>query len=93
MDAGGVKYILKCENGRLRLFAPEREPERKPPDFMGHTGYRLLAFVVSNVSELYKELEDKGVAFRVPTQTTDDGTKWAIFADPEGKAIELAGKG
>ena len=93
MDGGGVKYILKFKNGRMKLFAPEPKPEKKPPDFMGYTGYRLLTFVVNNMSEVYKELEDKGVAFRVPMQTTDDGTKWAIFADPEGNAIELAGKG
>lgn len=93
MDEGGTKYYLRFKHGILKLFAPDDKPEKNTRSFLGLTGYRLLTFVLTNMTDICKELEEKGVRFLVPVQTNDDGSKWAILADPEGNYIELAGRG
>ena len=92
-DPAVVKHYLGFKGGMLKLFVPARPPEKGPGDVLGFTGYRLLTFVVNNMTELCKELEGKGVPFVQPVQTNADGSKWVIISDPEGNYIELSGRG
>jgi len=92
-DQNVIKHYLSFEGGMLKMFAPAKPPEKSPSDVLGFTGYRLLTFVVNNMTELCKELEAKGVRFAIPPQANANGSKWAIISDPEGNLIELSGKG
>ena len=93
MGDGGMQYFLRFKNGILKLIAPSVKPEKNTQSFLALTGYRILTFVVTNIVEICKELEKKGIQFVTPLQTTDDGLKWAVLKDPEGNAIELAQRG
>ena len=92
-DSNVIKHYLKFDGGMLKMFVPAKPPEKGNSDVLGITGYRLLTFVVNNMTELCKELEAKGVRFAVPPQSNPSGSKWAIISDPEGNLIELSGKG
>lgn len=92
-DPNVIKYYLKFQGGMLKMFVPSKSPEKSSRDILGITGYRLLTFVVNNMTELCKELEATGVKFTVKPQTSNDGSKWAIISDPEGNLIEISGKG
>jgi catechol 2,3-dioxygenase-like lactoylglutathione lyase family enzyme len=92
-DPNVIKHYLRFDGGMLKMFVPAKPPEKGPSDVLGITGYRLLTFVVNNMTELCKELEAKGVRFAVSPQANPSGSKWAIISDPEGNLIELSGKG
>jgi len=92
-DPAVIKHYLSFKGGMLKLFVPAKPPEKGPSDVLGFTGYRLLTFVVNNMTELCKELKEKGVPFVQPVQTNANGSKWAIISDPEGNYIELSGRG
>ena len=90
MGDGGTQYFLRFENGLLKLIAPGAKPEKNTQSFFASTGYRILTFVVTNIADICKELEKKGVQFGTPIQTNDAGLTFAVFTDPEGNTIELA---
>jgi len=77
----------------LKLFVPDAAPELNTGDFMGSTGYRLQAYIVTNMTDLFKSLEQKNVRIITPPQPTGDGSAWGIIADPEGNMIEFSGSG
>ncbi len=93
MDEGGMKHYLQFEGGYLKIFAPDSPPEKVPAGTLNRTGYSLLTFVVTNLEEICKVLEEKGARIVTPVQKTDTGTQWMIIADPEGNCIELAQNG
>jgi catechol 2,3-dioxygenase-like lactoylglutathione lyase family enzyme len=93
MDEGGTKHYLKFKGGYIKLFAPSEPPEIRPQGGLSHTSYKDLAFVVTNLQDVCRVLEDKGVRFVSTVQTTDNGTQWTVIADPEGNHIELAQTG
>ena len=89
MDEGGTKHYLRFKGGILKIFAPDKAPEQGPTDVLGHTGYRVLTFIVTNIVELSEHLERNGVRIVVPMQ--DNGAvKWMMVLDPEGNTIEFA---
>ena len=90
MDEGGTKHYLRFRGGHLKLFAPDNPPADGPQQGVGHTGYNLLTFVVTNIQEMCKIFEDNKVRIVSPIQTTESGVQWMIIADPENNRIELA---
>ena len=77
----------------LKMFAPDKAPEKGPTDVTGVSGYRLNTFLVSNMTELFEELAGKGVRIISPMQSSGGDQKWGIISDPEGNLIEIAGTG
>ena len=92
-DEGVTKYYLKFRGGMLKMFAPDKEPEKGRIDVTGISGYRLNTFLVSNMTELFEELTQKGVRIVSPMQSSGGDQKWGIISDPEGNLIEIAGTG
>ncbi len=92
-DEGVTKYYLKFRGGMLKMFAPDNPPEKGSKDVMSVSGYRLNTFLVSNMTELFKELAEKGVRIISPIQSSGGDQKWGIISDPEGNLIEIAGTG
>jgi uncharacterized glyoxalase superfamily protein PhnB len=77
----------------LKLFAPDKPPGKKSGDMMATAGYCLQTFLVTNMTDLFKSLEEKGVRIITPIQDDGKGPKWGVVADPEGNLIEFAGQG
>ena len=92
-DEGVTKHYLSFKGGMLKMFAPDRKPELNTGGFMASTGYRLQAYMVTNMTELFKGFEEKNVRIESPPQPTGDGSHWGIIADPEGNLIEFSGTG
>ena len=90
---GVTQHLLSFKGGLLKLFAPDAPPELNTGGFMGSTGYRLQAYIVTNMTDLFKSLEQKNVRIIAPPQPTGDGGTWGIIADPEGNMIEFSGSG
>ena len=89
MDEGGMKHYLTYPGGVLKIFAPDKAPESGPKDPLGHTGFRILTFIVTNIEELSAHLEKFGARITVPIQDTPK-VKWMIALDPEKNCIEFA---
>ena len=92
-DKNIIKHYLKLPGGTLKILAPSKPPEIGSPDVMGVTGYRLLTFVVNNMTEVCNGLEAQGVRFAVTPRVSPDGSRWAVITDPEGNSIEISGTG
>ena len=52
-------------------------------------GLRHLAFRVTNIEEVVKELEQKGISCQPIRKDTFTGEKMTFFADPDGLPLEL----
>lgn len=92
-DEGLTKYYLSFSGGMLKLFAHDDPPELNTADFSAVTGYRLNTYLVTNMAELFKTLEENKVKIVSPPQPTGNGQTWMIILDPEGNTIEMAGTG
>jgi uncharacterized glyoxalase superfamily protein PhnB len=92
-DKDVAKHYLKFKGGMLKMFVPSNPPEISTPDFMGSTGYRLQTYMVANMTNLFKALEEKEVRIVTPIQSNADGSKWGVIVDPEGNPIEFSGEG
>jgi len=94
-EEGVTKYYLTFQGGMLKMFAPDKPPAKRTGEFLGTTGYCLQTYMVTNMTDLFKSFEEKGVRITSPPQDTGagDGSKWGIIVDPENNPIELAGGG
>ena len=90
---GVTQHFLSFKGGMLKLFVPDAPPELNTGDFMGSTGYRLQTYIVANMTDLFKSLEQRNVRILAPPQPTGDGSTWGIIADPEVNMIEFSGSG
>ena len=89
MDEGGMKHYLRFDGGVLKIFAPDKTPEKTRKDILGYAGYRMITFMVTNIDELAKSLKERNARIIVPIQ--DAGSvKWMLVLDPEGNCIEFA---
>lgn len=85
-DGEGKPWIeyVKTPDGRfIELFHPDGEPVSKD------SGYLHLCLEVDDCAAAVRELEDKGVAIRVPVNMGGDGNYQAWIRDPDGRDIEL----
>ncbi|MEE8399675.1 MAG: VOC family protein [Desulfobacterales bacterium] len=92
-DEGLTKYYLTYSGGMLKLFAYDEPPELNTTVFSAVTGYRLNTYLVTNMAELFKALEDNEVKIVSAPQPTGNGQTWMMIEDPEGNMIEMAGTG
>lgn len=75
------------ENTELEIFAVESAPER--PSYPEACGLRHLAFYVSDVKEIVRELESLGIECE-PIRIDDyTGKKMTFFRDPDGLPLEI----
>ena len=64
------------------------EPPKRP-SYPEACGLRHLAFRVTNIEEVVKELEQKGISCQPIRKDTFTGEKMTFFADPDGLPLEL----
>lgn len=82
------KLDLAIGNGsQLELFSFPNPPER--PSRPEACGLRHLAFAVTDVEQLKRNLEQKGVAVETIRIDEYTGKKFTFFADPDGLPLEI----
>ena len=64
------------------------EPPQRP-SYPEACGLRHLAFRVTNIEEVVKSLEEKGISCQPIRKDTFTGEKMTFFADPDGLPLEL----
>lgn len=84
----GLK-LLSREDGYVRFEAPPGVVLALWKAENGDGSEVELKFLVDDIEEAYKELSSKGVEFLGPIRVEEDGFKWAIFKDPEGRKYTL----
>ena len=64
------------------------EPPQRP-SYPEACGLRHLAFKVSHIEEVVKDLEEKGISCQPIRRDTFTGEKMTFFEDPDGLPLEL----
>lgn len=75
--------VADLPNGdRLEVFGPSDS---------GHSFMTcpVVGFLVDDVHEARRELEEKGVEFLGPVHETEEGYAWSHFRAPDGRVYEL----
>lgn len=88
------KLDLRCGNIELEIFGnktsdPNYVEPPKRPSYPEACGLRHLAFRVTNIEEVVKSLEEKGISCQPIRKDTFTGEKMTFFADPDGLPLEL----
>ena len=110
VDHPGVKQIVGMPDARLRISLVKLpgdrnieliqyiRPKGKSIDLTtSNTGVAHIAFEVSDITALYKNLSNQGVAFVSPpvwTQSNDDQEQWGVcyLKGPDNITFELIEK-
>ena len=74
------------ESTELELFIMKGHPERLSPEAYG---LRHLAFRVTSVDEMVKDLEGRGIPCEPVRHDAFTGEKMTFFHDPDGLPLEL----
>lgn len=79
--------LAVADGTQLELFSFPNPPER--PSRPEACGLRHLAFAVTDVEYIKKDLEQKGVAVEAIRIDEYTGKKFTFFADPDGLPLEV----
>jgi catechol 2,3-dioxygenase-like lactoylglutathione lyase family enzyme len=93
VQAEYIKLALNHSGARLELIRYDAPESNEAPDGgQAHDpGIRHLAFEVSDIDAVVKDLAAKGVSFFSPVQTYEKtGKRLVYFSGPEGILMELA---
>ena len=85
----GTMHRLRFGTSDFKLIEPKTVP---PPGAIGlekQLGFRYVTFVIKNLSELCKELKNKGIEFAVPEKEVRPGVRIAMVKDPDGNIVEF----
>ena len=73
--------------GQLEIFSFPHTPER--PSKPEACGLRHLAFRVVDLDKTVRELSSRGVAIEPVRIDENTGSRFTVFADPDGLPIEM----
>jgi predicted enzyme related to lactoylglutathione lyase len=79
-----IELKVRDSDTRLVLFTPDGHEDRIGGFFNG-------AFACDDVEATYRQLSERGVAFKSPPQKQPWGT-FATFSDPEGNSFVLSSR-
>jgi catechol 2,3-dioxygenase-like lactoylglutathione lyase family enzyme len=85
----GTMYRLRFGTSDFKLIDPQTKPPKGPIGLEGQIGFRYVTFVIKNLSELCKELRDKGIEFVFPEKEIRLGVRVAMVKDPDGNIVEF----
>lgn len=81
------KVDIVKDEVELELFTFPGAPKR--PSYPEAQGLRHLAFSVSNIEKLHKELKGKGISVEEIRVDHLTGKKFFFFADPDDQPLEI----
>lgn len=85
----GTMYRLPFGTSDFKLIDPQTKPPKGPIGLEGQIGFRYVTLVIKNLSELCKELRDKGIEFVFPEKEIRLGVRVAMVKDPDGNIVEF----
>jgi len=86
-DRNSWKVDIVNGDIELELFTFPDAPKR--PSYPEAQGLRHLAFSVSDIEELHKELKGKGIGVEEIRVDHLTGKKFFFFADPDDQPLEI----
>jgi catechol 2,3-dioxygenase-like lactoylglutathione lyase family enzyme len=85
-----VQHRIQIGNSVLKLMEnKDGAPPAGPRGRTSQAGIRYFTISVSNLPQLVKDLEAKGLQFVVPLTSTRPGVQIAMVEDPDGNTVEL----
>jgi catechol 2,3-dioxygenase-like lactoylglutathione lyase family enzyme len=85
----GTMYRLRFGTSDFKLIDPSTQPPQGLIGLESQLGFRYVTFVISNLSDVCKELRSKGIAFEVPEKELRPGVRIAMVRDPDGNVVEF----
>lgn len=86
-DKGDCKLDLRLGDCELEIFGKPKSPRR--PSYPEACGLRHLAFYVSDIEEVIRELNEKGIETEPVRVDEFTGKRMTFFFDPDGLPLEL----
>ncbi len=85
----GTMYRLRFGKSDFKLIVPRVHVPKGPIGLESQLGFRYVTFAVKNLSDLCRELKNKGVEFTVPERELRPGVRIAMVKDPDGNIVEF----
>jgi catechol 2,3-dioxygenase-like lactoylglutathione lyase family enzyme len=85
----GTMHRLRFGTSDFKLIEPQKVPPKGVIGLEKQLGFRYVTFVIRNLSELCKELENKGIEFAISEKEVRPGVRIAMVKDPDGNIVEF----
>jgi len=85
----GTMHRLRFGTSDFKLIDPSTRPPKGLIGLESQLGFRYVTFLIKNLSNLCKKLQDKGIAFEIPEKEVRPGVRIAMVRDPDGNVVEF----
>ena len=85
----GTMHRMRFGSSDFKLIEPKVVPPKGAVGLEKQVGFRYVTFVIKNLSELCKELKNKGIEFTFPEGEVRPGVRIAMVKDPDGNIVEF----
>ena len=85
----GTMHRLRFGTSDFKLIDPKTAPPKGPVGLEKQLGFRYITFVVTGLSDLCRELEEKGVEFTLKETQIRPGLRIAMCKDPDENIVEF----
>jgi len=85
----GTMHRMRFGSSDFKLIEPKAVPPKGAVGLEKQLGFRYVTFVIKNLSELCKDLKNKGIEFAVPEKEVRPGVRIAMVKDPDGNIVEF----
>jgi catechol 2,3-dioxygenase-like lactoylglutathione lyase family enzyme len=85
----GTMHRLRFGTSDFKIIEPKTIPPQGAIGLEHQLGFRYVTFVISNLSEMCGELQNKGIEFVIPEKEIRPGLRIAMVKDPDGNIVEF----
>jgi len=85
----GTMHRLRFGTSDFKLIEPKTVPPRGAIGVENQTGFRYVTFVIKNLSEVCRELQEIGIEFTVTEREIRPGVSIAMVKDPDENIVEF----
>lgn len=89
----GTMHRLRFGTSDFKLIDPKTIPPKGAVGLEKQLGYRYITFVITGLSDLCRELEEKGVEFTLKETELRPGLRIAMCKDPDENIVEFVERG
>jgi len=89
----GTMHRLRFGTSDFKLIDPKTTPPKGAVGLEKQLGFRYITFVVTNLSDLCRELEEKDVEFTLKETELRPGLRIAMCKDPDENIVEFVERG
>ncbi|HUH65276.1 MAG TPA: VOC family protein [Syntrophales bacterium] len=85
----GTMHRLRFGTSDFKLLEPKNVPPRGAVGLENQLGFRYVTFPIRNLSQVCRELKNKGIEFTIPEKEIRPGMRIAMVKDPDGNIVEF----